>query len=155
MLNGLVVILGAIALAVGGLLITRPFVWPYASKNHNEIAGFLFATVGVLYSIVLAFVVFAVWERFVAADTTVTAEAAAAVIAFRDTQTFPEPIRLDAQNALRQYLMVGVASEWAGGGNEEIRTHTNPDVMNPIWQAYRRYTPTTMAEGQWYVGAEA
>src|SRR3954451_12770314 len=118
MLNGLVVILGAIALAVGGLLITRPFIWPYVSKSHNEIAGFLFATVGVLYSIVLAFVVFAVWERFVEADSTVTAEAAAAVVVFRDIEAFPEPIRQEAEATLRQYLTVGVMTEWGGGGNE-------------------------------------
>jgi hypothetical protein len=155
MLNGLVIIAGSIALAVGGLLVTRPLVRVHVSERHNEIAGFLFATVGVLYSIVLAFIVFAVWERFVEADSTVTAEAAAAVIAFRDIQTFPEPIRQDAQASLRQYLTVGLATEWAGGGNEEIKTHTNSDVMNPIWQAYRRYTPTTPAEVQWYVGAEA
>jgi hypothetical protein len=136
-LHGLFIIFGSIALAVGGLFITRPLVRSRVSERHNEIAGFLFATVGVLYSIVLAFIVFAVWERFVEADSTVTAEAAAAVVVFRDTQFFPEPIRQEAQATMRQYLMVGVMSEWAGGGNEEIRVHTNPDVMNPIWQVYR------------------
>ena len=33
-------------------------------EKHNEVAGFIFATVGVVYAVLLAFVVIVVWEQF-------------------------------------------------------------------------------------------
>lgn len=154
LLIGVLVVAAAMAAAVAGLLATRRLVRPRVAEGHNDVAGFLFAMLGVLYAIVLAFVVFAVWQRYTDADSAVTAEATAAVLAFRDTQTFPEPLRGQAQDALRAYLADGVAAEWEGSGTQSIRPHVNPDVMNPIWAVYRQLQPTTPAEAQRYVLAE-
>jgi uncharacterized membrane protein len=55
----------------------------------QDSAGFMFMTMGVLYAVVLAFVVFAVWEQFAHSEQAVTAEAAVLVSVFRDTQTVP------------------------------------------------------------------
>ena len=154
MLAGILIVGGAMALAVAGLLATRKLVRPRVSEQHNVVAGVLFQMVGVLYAIVLAFVVFAVWQRFTDADTAVTAEATAAVLAFRDTHAFPEPLRQEAQDALRRYLAEGVEVEWEGSGTDAVQAHVRPDVMNPIWQVYRRLQPTTQAEAQRYLEAE-
>jgi hypothetical protein len=47
-------------------------------SSNNEVAGFKFATVGVLYAVLLAFAVIVVWEKFSAAEDHVALEAAAA-----------------------------------------------------------------------------
>jgi uncharacterized membrane protein (UPF0182 family) len=39
--------------------------------QNNEIAGFKFATVGVIYAVLLAFAVIVVWEKFSAAESAV------------------------------------------------------------------------------------
>lgn len=152
--TGILSIAGSMVLAVAGLLATRRLVRPRVAEYHNEVAGLLFALLGVLYAIVLAFIVVAVWQRFSDADAAVTAEATAAVLAFRDTQAFPEPLRQEAQEALRRYLTDGVAAEWEGGGTQAVQPHLHPDVMNPIWEVYRRLQPTTAAETQRYAQAE-
>src|SRR5207245_364290 len=84
-------------LAVAGLLTTQHFLRMKmrSSEGQNDIAGFLFTTMGVLYAVVLAFVVFAVWEQFARGEQAVTAEAAALISVFRDTQDFPAPYRLN------------------------------------------------------------
>ena len=153
-LVGILVVGGSTGLAMVGLLATRTLVRRHVAEHHNDVAGFLFAMVGVLYAIVLAFVVFAVWQRFSDSDNTVTAEATAAVLAFRDTQTFPEPLRQEAQDALRQYLTDGIAVEWSRGGTEDVQHHVRPDVMNPIWEVYGRLQPATSAESQRYLQAQ-
>jgi Protein of unknown function (DUF4239) len=70
---------------------SRPH-WPvvvrrYASletlKTNNEVAGFKFAVVGVLYAVLLAFAVIVVWERFAEAETNVAKEAGAAATIYR------------------------------------------------------------------------
>ncbi|HEY2132089.1 MAG TPA: hypothetical protein VGH36_03805 [Acetobacteraceae bacterium] len=42
---------------------------------NNEVAGFKFATIGVLYAVLLAFTVILVWERFSDAEADVAQEA--------------------------------------------------------------------------------
>ena len=45
--------------------------------SNNEIAGFKFATVGVIYAVLLAFAVIVAWEKFSDAETAVIQEAGA------------------------------------------------------------------------------
>ena len=45
---------------------------------NNEVAGFKFATIGVLYAVLLGFAVIVVWQRFNDAENAVAQEAGAA-----------------------------------------------------------------------------
>lgn len=47
----------------GTVLVRRRFALESLSAN-NEVAGFKFATVGVLYAVLVGFAVIVVWERF-------------------------------------------------------------------------------------------
>jgi len=153
MLAAATMIGGAICLGVGGLLVTRGVIKPQIVEGHNEIAGFIFATVGVIYAVLLAFMVFAVWERFADADRAVTEEAAALVAAYRSTQTFPDPLRTQAQQAMRAYATTGVQAEWSNSGTEHFKPHTNPDPLNPIWDVYRELQPTTPSQTMLFTDA--
>ena len=55
-------------------------------RTNNEVAGFKFATVGVIYAVLLAFAIVVVWERFNQADNDVAKEAGAAATVLRLTQ---------------------------------------------------------------------
>ena len=44
-------------------------------RQHNDVAGFIYAALGVIYAVLLALVVIAVWEEFDAAKDTVEQEA--------------------------------------------------------------------------------
>jgi hypothetical protein len=39
-------------------------------QKHNDVAGFIYAVLGVVYAVLLALVVIAVWEEFDAAKDT-------------------------------------------------------------------------------------
>lgn len=119
------------AIAVLALYLFRNSVKLEISEGHNEIAGFIFATVGVLYAVVLAFVVFAVWERFSAHSDAVSNEAALTVVAYRDTEVLPKAQRIQAQAAFRSYVHAVMDKEWASHG--ELLPHDKPDALNPIW----------------------
>jgi hypothetical protein len=140
-LAGSAIVVGAMVLAVIGLLATRSAVKLQLSEGHNDIAGFVFATVGVVYAVVLGFVVITVWQRFADAETAVTNEAAALVAVFRDSQTFPQPFRDEVQAALRRYATTVPASEWPTHG--ELLQHKTPDPLNAVWAAFRQTTPAT------------
>jgi hypothetical protein len=54
-------------------------------RTNNEVAGFKFATVGVLYAVLLVFAVVVVWEKFNQAESEVAKESGAAATIFRLT----------------------------------------------------------------------
>ena len=140
-----VLVVLAAALSVLALYLFRKSVSFEISKGHNEIAGFVFATVGVLYAVVLAFVVFAVWERYTASQEAVAHEGAVAVAAYRDTQEFPEPRRTQAQLALRTYVHTVMDKEWVNHG--QVLAHSTPDALNPVWAIYRQAEEQAGADG--------
>src|SRR4030095_5225741 len=63
-------------LAMCGPLIVRRYVPLERLRDNNEVAGFKFATVGVIYAVLLAFAILVVWERFYQADNEAASYAA-------------------------------------------------------------------------------
>jgi len=78
----------------------------------NEIAGFTFASIGVLYAVLLAFATVAVWEKFSNAQTTVAQEAEAAESLFRLSHGIDDPGGAELRDALGRYRGVTVAVDW-------------------------------------------
>ena len=70
-------------LAMSGTVLLRRWIGHQHLAENNEIAGFKFATVGVIYAVLLAFAVVVVWEKFSLAESSVTEEAGAAATIYR------------------------------------------------------------------------
>jgi hypothetical protein len=51
-------------------------------QRHNDVAGFIYAALGVIYAVLLALVVISVWEEYQAASETVEQEANAVAEVF-------------------------------------------------------------------------
>ena len=111
-LQALVVIgvAGVVSLAVTGTL--RTITALHYGESHNEVIGFVFATCGVIYAVLLAFVVFAVYTQFASADKVVTSEAATLASLYLDTERYPEPVRSAIQEAIRGYTRSVVNDEF-------------------------------------------
>jgi hypothetical protein len=81
-------------------------------RTNNEVAGFKFATVGVLYAVLLAFAVVVVWEKFNQAESEVAKEAGAAATVFRLTQGVDPERGAAIREATTDYLTSAIASDW-------------------------------------------
>src|ERR687897_391240 len=90
---GLLVVGGACLAAVLGLALVQRLVPTAIRQEQNDVAGFIYAVVGVIYAVLLALVVIATWEEFGRARVTVEAEANAFHGAFRREFTFVGPHR--------------------------------------------------------------
>ncbi len=149
--TALVVIGGSVVLGVGGLLLVRR-QGRAQTPRHNDFIGLIFAQIALLYSVLMALVVFSSYQRFTAAEASVTNEAAAVVVAYRDTQIFPEPLRSEAQAALRAYVNEVMDNEWESHGT--VLPHRSRDALNPIWATYREYQPTDALAQAEFDGAQ-
>jgi hypothetical protein len=77
----LLVIAPTIAAMCGPVLMRRRVGLERLTSN-NEIAGFKFATVGVIYAVLMAFAVIVAWEKFSEAEIAVVKEAGASAILY-------------------------------------------------------------------------
>lgn len=149
LLSGTLLIGGTIVLSIAGLVVAHRVLKVRRYLVENEVAGFLYAVIGVTYGVLLAFVVLAVWQKYAAADQAVTTEAADLVAVFRDTQSFPPPLRQNAQLSLQLYANEVMTDEWRSHG--ALLPHRTPDPLNSVWTVYRQIRPRT----QWGVAQQS
>src|SRR5215470_17155587 len=86
---GTVLVALSTAVACCGLLIFHRLVHVEVRKAHNDLAGFTFAVVGVLYAVLLAFIAIATWESFSRASDVVENESDYAGGMYLDTAGLP------------------------------------------------------------------
>ena len=81
-------------------------------RRHNDVAGYLFSAVGVLYAVVLGFVVVVVWQKYDAAVANVEAEVDAVANLYHNVDAYPEALRNRIRANLRAYADIVAESEW-------------------------------------------
>ena len=87
--QGIVFVGGSLLLTLLGVALVRRLVAPRVLAAHNDVAGFVYATTGVTYAVILAFVVIAVWEQYDAARGVADSESDALAVMYRLADGFP------------------------------------------------------------------
>jgi len=95
-----------------GLVVVQRLVPPGLREEHNDVAGFIYAVLGVAYAVLLAFVVIAVWQDYKTAQANVESEANELAGVYFLASQFPEPERTRVQDLARTYARVVVEEEW-------------------------------------------
>ena len=111
--SGLLMVAVSVLIAVTGLMLVQRLVPLRLRKEHNDVAGFIYAVLGVIYAVLIALVVIAVWEDFAAARDTVERESSELDDVFRLANSLPEPEARQLQELARSYARVVVDEEWA------------------------------------------
>src|SRR5215207_2966988 len=109
---GVLVVIGACLAAVAGLELVQRLVPSEKRQQHNDVAGFLYAVVGVVYAVLLALLVIAVWEQYERALETVEGEADSVADIAWLAHRLPEPERHVLQEDARSYAQEVVDQEW-------------------------------------------
>lgn len=110
-LTALILVVVPSLLAMTGPVLIRRRVSLERLTTNNEIAGFKFATVGVIYAVLIAFAVIVVWERFNDGEAAVLQEAGAAATLYRlTTKTATEDTA--ERRALSNYLRLAIDRDW-------------------------------------------
>jgi hypothetical protein len=130
----------ATLIAMSGPVLVRRWVALEQLRTNNEVAGFKFATVGVLYAVLLAFAVIVVWEKFTEADGEVAVEAGAAVTIYRLAEGLGGAAGEALQDAITAYLESAIADEWPAmaGGAESPATNT---ALDAVYSELLRFRP--------------
>jgi hypothetical protein len=84
----------------------------------------------VFYGLTVALIAISVWEKYSEASSVVSQEATALAVLYRDAGGYPQPVRTQLQDALRQYVEYVIEEAWAEqeegdvpeGGIERVTT---------------------------------
>jgi len=101
-----------VGLSCGAHVVVRRIAPHEVLKRHNDVAGFVSSLVGVIYAVLLAFVVIVVWQEFDNATTVAQQEASAVGDLYHLAYGFPAPLQSKLQHHLANYINLMIDDEW-------------------------------------------
>jgi hypothetical protein len=109
---GLFVVCISILVAVAGLVLVQRLTPLTTRQRHNDVAGFIYAVVGVSYAVLMGLVIIAVWESFAEARDTTHRESSELAEVFWLAHRLPESEGPRIQEQARSYAEVVLDEEW-------------------------------------------
>src|SRR5919112_1954769 len=110
--TGLLLVAVATVISVVGLVLVQRLVSTERRKQHNDVAGFIYAVLGVSYAVLLGLMLIAVWEQWNAAQDVASDEANELAGIFWFAHALPQPEGRHIQKLARSYDQVVVEEEW-------------------------------------------
>ena len=129
-----VVIVLIVALSLLGLALTRRIVPTSRLAQHTDVAGYVYAVLGVLFAVILAQVVIASWEDYRDARQAASSEANAVLNLARLGQFWPAAERAAVEESLAGYARHVVEIEWPAMARGEFDPAMHAARMHTLWQ---------------------
>lgn len=127
----IIVVVIPTVIAMFGPAIARRTVGLDRLAANNEVAGFKFAVLGVVYAVLLGFAVIVVWEKFHDAESAVAQEAGTVTTLFRLSGGMEAPAKAIFQEGLDTYIHAAIQYDWpamARGGSSRAVTAAINDL---------------------------
>lgn len=137
-----------VAASFAGVYLVRRRLQRLIWKNSNDVAGPIYSVLGVVYAVILAFVVVVVWEQFNTAENTANSEATQIETIYRDIAAFPDSIRMPIRKDLIEYARAVVAEEWTGDDRTEVGSLALKSY-NRLWIYFANIRPSSPLEEIW------
>jgi Na+/proline symporter len=131
------------ALSMAGPLLIRRHITLEKLRTNNEVAGFKFAAIGVLYAVLLAFVVVIVWERFSDAEKALATEAGAAATVYRLAGGLSEGSAAALRARLAAYLKSVLEDDWPAMSKGRWSPATSR-ALTGLYEELVHYRPADM-----------
>jgi hypothetical protein len=133
-LAGLLVVIVPTLITMCGPIIVRQLVDLPRIAANNEVAGFKFATLGVIYAVLLGLAVISVWEKFTEAESAVTQEAGAIASLYRLAGGLDFDEHLTVGDALSRYAASVIDDDWPAMARGEEGAATR-EALNAVYTA--------------------
>ncbi|HKD55337.1 MAG TPA: DUF4239 domain-containing protein [Steroidobacteraceae bacterium] len=130
-------------LAMSGPILIRRYVTFDRLRVNNEVAGFKFATIGVLYAVLLGFVVIIAWERFHEAERALATEAGASATVYRLAGGLTAPLTAEIRSDLEAYLRSVDEDDWPAMAVGRWSPATT-DRLNALYDVVVHIRPTEL-----------
>jgi hypothetical protein len=144
------IVLVAVLVSLVGLALVRRFAPTDQLAQHTEVAGYVYAVIGVIYAVVLALVVIAAWEEYRDARAAVADEASAVLNLARAANGWPAGDRDAVESALVAYARQVVDVEWPAMARGDFGPAADIVTVNHLWQALNEADASAAAKSASY-----
>jgi hypothetical protein len=138
-MNGLgafiMIIVAAVLLALLGLALVRRTVPRDRLARHIDVAGYVYAVIGVIYAVILAQVVIAAWQEYQDARAVAGDEANAVLNLARLAQVWSDEDRERVEDALSAYARHVVDIEWPTMAHSQFDESSHTALLHDVWEA--------------------
>jgi Protein of unknown function (DUF4239) len=144
---GLLFVAVLVGITWGGILLTRATVhsWIHRETRANEMVGFALSSFFVLFGLLLGLVAVATYQNFSNVGDLVDKEASSVAALYRDFRGYPQPVRDQLRDRLREYTRYTIEDGWPqqrrgivpAGGSERILS---------LWQIMVAFEPSKKSE---------
>jgi Protein of unknown function (DUF4239) len=149
LLLGIGMVALAVAIAIAGAVLVRRSVELSTLEAHHDVAGFILAVVGVVYAVLLAFVVVVVWQQFNDAQATANEEAVAVGSVYRDVLALGRK-GAPAREALEVYAQSIVDAEWQQMAAYHREARQTDEALTRLWRALEGLQSPATNESPFY-----
>jgi hypothetical protein len=140
---GALIVCATIAFGVAGVEIGRRFIHHRVREGHNDVLVPLFLTAGVIYAVLLGFMVVAVWETYSDAHDNAAEEAATLVPLYRQTSDMAPDKRDEMRSVLRNYADTIVHNEWHLMSMSGQASPQAQSLIGQIYNVFGTLTPSS------------
>lgn len=113
-------------------------------RRNNEVGGYLFSAVGILYAVVLGFVVVVVWQKYDVTVSNVENEVNSVADLFHFVDGITDPTRLEVRRDLHRYVDLVIGVEWPTMARGQPVSRAGADLLDDAF-----YRVDNFAPGSW------
>lgn len=132
-------------LALVFLIILNRFWAASERQADNDVTGMEVNVLGTIYAVIIGFMLFAVWNSYLAADLNAEAEANCLISIFHLADGLPSAQRDEVKRLARQYADVVIEREWPAMHTGELSVVTE-DVIEQLWNAASQARVSNLSE---------
>ncbi len=113
---------------------------PSRRRVHNDVIGWQISVIGVIYAVMIGFMLGSVWGNYQTAEANVDNEANALINLFRTADGLPAAQRKAVQTAASNYATAVLTQEWPAMSRSQVPRAGKP-YIKVLWTTLTR-TPT-------------
>ncbi|HET7092031.1 MAG TPA: hypothetical protein VFI22_01095, partial [Thermomicrobiales bacterium] len=148
-----IIVVATVLASLVGLALTRRLAPSAVLAPYTDVAGYVYAVIGVVYAVILAFVVVAAWEAYGSAQAEAAREANAVLNLARMANGWPASDRGPVEAALVAYARQVVDVEWPAMNRGDYTPATDTMTVNRLWQALNDADAAAATKSASYQGA--
>jgi hypothetical protein len=136
------IVLAIVACCVGFHAVLQRRLRAEILRRHNDVAGYLFSAVGVLYAVVLGFVVVVVWQKYDDAVSNVENEVNATANLYHVVDSFSPGMRAQIRSGLRAYANTVALVEWPAMARGQDVPEIGSRQLDDVSYSIDTFSPT-------------
>jgi hypothetical protein len=115
-------------------------------RTHNDIAGYIFTTIGAIYAVLLAFITVIIWQQYNNAAENAAIEATTAMSMYRNLSLYPDQEQAGkAAQSLLAFMHAAVEDEFPAMAKMK-RSQATMQAMDALWVNAKKIKPQNLQE---------